>query len=117
MHIGRLWLSARRASSHSGRMPFTLALPSWIRRAARTPAAPPRAFELLAGQQQSLSLDPGDGLRIAEGCVVAQLPARWLAETLVRPCLTLRAGDTHRCVERETVTLVANETSRVQRLV
>lgn len=83
----------------------------------RTPAAPPRAFELLAGQQMSLSLKPGDGLRVAGGCVVVQLPARWLAETLVRPCLALRAGDTYRGVERGTVTLVANETSRLERLV
>ena len=98
-------------------MTHTLALPTWIRRAARTPAALPRTFELLAGQQLSVSLVPGDGVFVAEGRVALQLPARWLADTLVRPCLTLRAGDVHRCIERETVTLVANETSRVQRLV
>ena len=97
-------------------MTFTLPLPTWIRRAACAPAAPPRVFELLTGQQQSVSLAPGDGLRVAHGCVVLQLPARWLAETLVRPVVTLRAGDVHRCIERETVTLSASETSRVQRL-
>ena len=98
-------------------MMFTLTLPSWIRRATRAPAAPPRAFELLAGQQQSIELVPGEVLRIDSGRVLLQWPARWLAETLVRPSQVLRAGDVHRSVERATVTLVANETSRVQRLV
>jgi hypothetical protein len=98
-------------------MMFTLSLPSWIRRAARAPAAPPRAFELLAGQQQCIELAPGEALRIDSGRVLLQWPARWLAETLVRPSQVLRAGDVHRCVERTAVTLVANETSRVQRLV
>ena len=97
-------------------MTLPLALPTWIRRAVGVPTTSPRVFELLAGQQQPVSLVPGDGLRVAHGCVVLQLPARWLAETLVCPVLTLRAGEVHRCIERETITLVANESSRVQRL-
>lgn len=97
-------------------MTLPLALPTWIRRAIGTPTAPPRVFELLAGQQQPVSLAPGDGLRVAHGCVVLQLPARWLAETLVRPVVTLRAGDVHRCIEREAIVLVASDSSRVQRL-
>lgn len=97
-------------------MTLPLALPTWIRRAIGAPIAPPRVFELLAGQQQPMSLAPGDGLRVAHGCVALQLPARWLADTLVRPVVTLRAGDVHRSIERETITLVANESSRIQRL-
>ena len=97
-------------------MRLLFALPTWIRFAARRPAAPPRVLELLAGQQCAVSLATGEGLRVAQGSVRLQLPARWLAQTLVRPGLALREGDVHRSVEPETVTLVANETSRVQRL-
>jgi hypothetical protein len=97
-------------------MTSTLAPLSWFRRAVRSPAVLPRSFELAAGQQQAVELEPGDVLRIAGGCVTLGLPVRWLAETLVRPSQTLRAGDVHRCLERETVTLVAMQTSRVQRL-
>jgi hypothetical protein len=97
-------------------MTLTLAFPSWIRRAARAPAAPPRALELHAGQSHRLVLAPGEGLRVDEGSLVLQLPARWLGETLVRPSLRLRAGDVHRAVERGTVALLADGDSRVQRL-
>jgi hypothetical protein len=110
-----LWLPRRSAAAHSEAMTSTLAPLSWFRRAVRPPAALPRSFELLAGQQQAVDLEPGDMLRVADGCVHLCLPARWLAETLVRPSQTLRAGDAYRCREGETVTLVAIGTSRVRR--
>ena len=31
-------------------------------------------------------------------------------------CIGVRAGDVHRCIERETIMLVANESRRIQRL-
>jgi len=91
------------------------ALPSWFRRAAPLPAALPIVFDLLAGQQRALDLAPGDSLRVAGGRVRLDLPARWLGESRVQPAQTLREGDVHRCVEHGTVTLLALETSRVQR--
>jgi len=98
-------------------MDLTLILPA-LRRRAR-PAAPPspRLFELLAGQLMDLAMAPGDALYVDAGCVVLQLPARWLGESLVQPSQRLRAGESWHCVERTTIMLRANETSRVQRLV
>jgi hypothetical protein len=98
-------------------MTFALALPTWLRRAARPQAAPRRTFELPAGQRIDVPLAPGRGLRLAAGEAVLLRPPRWLGDALVAPAaVRLREGDGWTSVERERVVLVGRGTGCVVQL-
>lgn len=62
---------------------------------AAAPAISTTTLRLSAGQSQLLQLPASSHLQLDQGELCLQLPPTWLAERMLQPQLTLRAGQGH----------------------